>query len=119
MVPVAVAEDDHLDVAGGDPQPPHVLDHSPRGHAGVEQKHALALALAEADERREARFCDQRVGYAALRARARVGPRDSAQQRPRSVDPRDPLLVHQERIGQVVDEDRELDPIYGLKLDYR
>jgi hypothetical protein len=95
-----------LDLRGRDSQPAHVLDHPIRGHAGVEQERALAPTLANPHQRREARFGDERVRHPVVRAGAGLGTRDSAQQRPRPIHPRDPLLVDQQWVGHVVDQDR-------------
>ena len=81
VVPVSVAEHDHLDVGRRDPEPAHVLDHPVRRHAGVEQQRSLAPGLLDPHQRREARLGDQRVGHAVAGdspARARSEGRPSA-----------------------------------------
>ena len=45
VIPMAVAEHDHLDLPGVDAQPAHVLDHPVPGHAGVEQERPFAPGL--------------------------------------------------------------------------
>ena len=72
VIPVTVAEHDHLDVGGGEAEPAHVLDHSVRRDAGIEQQRSLPPVLRDPDQRGEAGFRDQRVGDAALRTDSRV-----------------------------------------------
>ena len=66
VVPVAVAEHDRLDLSRRELEPAHVLDNTVRRDAGIEEDRPLATAGRYANERREARFGDQRVGQAVV-----------------------------------------------------
>jgi hypothetical protein len=59
VIPMTVAEHDHLDLGRIDREPAHVLHHPVRRHPGVEQQRSLAACRLDPHQRRESRLGDQ------------------------------------------------------------
>ena len=114
VVPVTVAEHDRLDVSGRELEPVHVLDDTGRGDACVEEDRPLAAAGRHANERREARLGNQRVGQPVVgegrgdaRLRELVKPGHSL----------DLVRREEQRVGQVVHQDRDPDGVDRCERD--
>ena len=112
-----MAEDDRLDVAQRESQPAHVLDDAARRDAGVEQQGALSPVLLDPYERGEAGLGDERVRNAVGHERCHDARRASGK-RLRPAKPRDRTLVGDQRIRDVVHQDRHADAVDRLELDH-
>ena len=114
VVPVTVAEHDRLDLSRRDLEPAHVLDDTGRRDAGVEEDRPLAAAGRHANERREARLGDQRIGQAVVGdSRGHARPCEV-------VKPGRALHVlrrEEQRVGHVVHQDRDPDGVDRRERD--
>ena len=116
VVPVPVAEHDHLDVPDPEPEPAHVLDHPVRRDTRVEQQRSLPPT-------RSIRTSAENPGSAISASgtpvfgRTRAPAVGSAPVSARGQLTRWTPAVDQQRVGEVVDQDRDPDPVDRLELD--
>jgi hypothetical protein len=111
-----MAEHDHLHVSRRDPKPAHVLDHPVRRYASVEQHDSVPPVLLKSHQGRKAGLGDQRVRHAGVGTDASACPRKPTQQRLWPIQPRHHPLIDEQRVSQVVHQDRDLHPIDRLEL---
>jgi hypothetical protein len=114
VIPMTVAEDDDVDVSGGQLEPAHVLHEAVGGPTGVEEHAGLTVALGDCHQRGEPVLGTQRVvGVTACEEGCRHpwrGPH------------RGPLcrtFVGEQRVGHVVHQRGHRDRVDGFECDRR
>ena len=99
VVPMTVAEDDHVDIAGREVKAAHVLDQPVRRATRIEEHVRLAAALVDGHERGEAVLGAQRVVGVAADVQSRREARRGRHRRPLGG-----TLIREQRVGHVVHE---------------
>jgi len=112
VIPVTVAQHDHVDVARRDLQPAHVLDQAVRCPSGIEQDPRLAVALGDRHQTREAVLGPQGVARPASfdESRRHPGLRPQPHRRPLRR-----TLVDEQHVGHVVDQRGDRQRVDGLE----